>query len=207
MSGLAIGLCAWALLLCLALNGLRAGRLPEARGRRWFGDMLVILILLAVPIYPAKPIEILRGLFAESSVSTVVMLAALVIRNGSRQAVFAGHEHACLPPLIAVVAMLFYPPALGLGPVDPYAWGHDAHVLALAVGALALAAWLAGWRVSALALVLALAAWRLRLLASPNLWDYLLDPLLALGALAMTCARAVRHMQTKLRARQAGAGT
>ncbi|MDR2688619.1 MAG: hypothetical protein LBB76_02530 [Azoarcus sp.] len=209
MTGFAIDLCGWGLLLCLALAGLqRSRRWPGACGKcRWPGNMLLVLVLLAAPFPPARPIEMMRGLFAGLSVTTVVMLVALLLAcNGSRRAVFAKSEEGYLPPLITVVAMLFHPPALGLGPVDPYAWGYDdAHVLALTVGALALAAWLASWRMSALALVLALTAWRLRLLASPNLWDYLFDPLLVLGALGVTCVRAVRHMRAKSRAGHSGA--
>ncbi|GHU27937.1 hypothetical protein AGMMS50256_08900 [Betaproteobacteria bacterium] len=104
--------------------------------------------------------------------------------------VFTGRETQWLPPLIAAVSLLFYPTALGLGPLDSYECGHDeALVLPLIVGALALTAWLARWRVSALALVLALAFWRLRMLESTNLWDYLLDPLLAFTALGVLAAR------------------
>jgi hypothetical protein len=79
--------------------------------------------------------------------------------------------------------------------------------LPLAVCTLALIAWLAGWRVSALALVFAFVAWRLRLLtstnllASANLWDYLFDPLLVLGALSVVAARAVRRARATLRER------
>ncbi|MDR2507643.1 MAG: hypothetical protein LBD67_06575, partial [Candidatus Accumulibacter sp.] len=84
-----------------------------------------------------------------------------------------------------------------------------APALPLAVGALSLAAWLSGWRLSAFALLLALCAWRLDLLASSNLWDYLFDPLLVLAALIVSGTRASCRMRWHLalsKARAQGTG-
>lgn len=119
------------------------------------------------------------GLFGGVSLSLALVVCALDWRDGAWNAVFVHGERIWLPRLIAMTALFFYPAALGLGPLDPYAWGYgEALALPLAVGALALAAWLAGWRMSALMLAAALAAWRAQMLDSANLWDYLLDPVL-----------------------------
>ncbi|MDR0715986.1 MAG: hypothetical protein LBF50_01045 [Azoarcus sp.] len=134
------------------------------------------------------------GLFGGVSLSLALVVCALDWRDGEWKAVFVHGERIWLPRLIIVVALLFYPAALGLGPLDPYAWGYsEALPLPLAVGALALAAWLGGWRMSALTLTAALAAWRAHVLDSSNLWDYLLDPVLA----AMLLVSGIRHRRSK----------
>ncbi|GHT80274.1 hypothetical protein AGMMS49960_16920 [Betaproteobacteria bacterium] len=144
-----------------------------------------------------------RGFFGGFSLSAVLIICELFRQNGDWGALFAARERHWLPLILVAVAVLFYPPALGLGLIDPYAWGYDeALVLPLVVGIAAFGGWLAGWRLSALALVLALVAWRLHLLASTNLWDYLFDPLLVLGASWVLVARALRPTLLRLRARR-----
>jgi hypothetical protein len=143
-----------------------------------------------------------RGLFGGFSVSAVLIICELYRKNSDWCALFTPGERHWLPLILVAIALLFYPPALGLGLIDPYAWGYDeALILPLAVGGAALTGWLAGWRLSALVLVFALVAWRVHLLASTNLWDYLFDPLLVLGALWVLVARTLRPALRRLRAR------
>jgi hypothetical protein len=207
MSSYFFDLLGWLLLPC-ALWGQR-GWLTGPWQERSGGVTAVggLLLLLQIPFGSASLVNLLamlRGLFGGLSVTTVIFLLVLVLQNGREISLFARQEARWLPPLIAIVALLFYPAALGLGALDPYEWGHDeALVLPLTVGALALLAWLGRWRVSALALVLALAFWRLRVLESTNLWDYLLDPLLTLAVLGLLVARGLRWMWRKRSARSA----
>jgi hypothetical protein len=183
MMGVRFDCVGWMLLLVVLLGW-----------RRW-----PVLFLLIVPLPVGDGVSLLgmlRGLFGGLSVTTVIFLLALTAQKTKGIPVFAGQEARWLPSLMALTALLFYPPALGLGPLDPYAWGYDeALALPLLAGALALAAWFANWRMSALALILALSLWRLRLLESSNLWDYLLDPLLAFAALGVLAARSVRRIR------------
>ncbi|MDR2032602.1 MAG: hypothetical protein LBP86_10225 [Azoarcus sp.] len=194
----------WALLLTLALRQVFFGwRRRWPCGLRWLAIAALYaavdlasralspdgdaLLALAATVLGAP-----AGLFGGVSLSLAVAVCALDRHDGV--APFAPGERLWLPRLITITALLFYPPALGLGPVDPYAWGYGgAAALPLLVGALALAAWLGGWRTSALALAAALAAWRMHLLDSANLWDYLLDPLLALGAIGSLGSRLRRR--------------
>ena len=81
-------------------------------------------------------------------------------------------------------AALFYPLALGLGPFDPYAIGYQPWPLLLACSGLAAALWHCRRNDWLLILAVALAAYAGGLFA--NLWDALVDPLLALAALAAT---------------------
>jgi hypothetical protein len=80
-----------------------------------------------------------------------------------------------------IIALLFYPLALGVGRYDPYALGYDVRLLAVcAVCALA-----AVWRYPLVSiwLVGGAVAHAAHLGESNNLWDYLFDPLSVIWAL------------------------
>ena len=167
----------WALAFALCVPGL--GRsVPRA-----LGVLATIALAISVPVAGVSLSAALRGLFAGVSLVTVVVLAALFLVRMGGCRLFRDGERLVLAVLAALTGVLFYPAALGLTSVDPYFWGYGAPVLPLLTGALAVLAWVTDFRVVALALVVALVGWRLQLLASPNLWDYLIDPLFALGAL------------------------
>jgi hypothetical protein len=84
---------------------------------------------------------------------------------------------------VLVVAFAFYPLALGLGMADPYAWGYSSIALLVGVLILALVCGLAGWIKGVWILAFAVLAWSMQWHESGNLWDYVLDPFLALWAL------------------------
>jgi len=84
------------------------------------------------------------------------------------------------------IATLFYPLALGLGMLDPYAWGYGSLGLLIAVVFFALVCGLLGWTKGVWIIAIAVVAWAGHWHESTNLWDYVLDPLLCLWAL-ITC--------------------
>ena len=84
------------------------------------------------------------------------------------------------------IAMLFYPLALGLGMLDPYAWGYGSLGLLISIVFFALVCGLLGWTKGVWIIAIAIVAWAGHWHESTNLWDYVLDPLLCLWAL-ITC--------------------
>lgn len=101
--------------------------------------------------------------------------------------------------LIALVAILFYPLALGLGMVDPYAWGYGSIAFLIATILLAIVCGIAGWTKGVWIISIAIIAWAAHWHESANLWDYLLDPLLAIWALVATIGAFYRRRQDKAR--------
>ena len=84
---------------------------------------------------------------------------------------------------IAVLAIVFYPFALGVSMFDPYAWGYGSIAFLISVLIFALICGLAGWTKGVWIIGIAIIAWSVRWHESSNLWDYLLDPALAIWAL------------------------
>lgn len=94
---------------------------------------------------------------------------------------------------IALVAITFYPLALGVGMLDPYAWGYGSIAFLAAVIATALIALLMGSNRMVFILAIAILAWAAGWHESSNLWDYILDPFLgfwAIGSLIQSASRA-----------------
>jgi hypothetical protein len=90
------------------------------------------------------------------------------------------------PILIAVVAILFYPFALGFTMFDPYAWGYHSSVFAGTILLVAAIYFFTKHSWEALVLSIAVIAWSIHWHESMNLWDYLLDPFLAVWAIGLS---------------------
>jgi len=85
-----------------------------------------------------------------------------------------------------VVAILFYPFALGLTFFDPYAWGYHSNIFAGTVLLVAAMCFFTKHSWEALMLSIAVIAWSIHWHESINLWDYLLDPFLAAWAIGLS---------------------
>jgi len=90
------------------------------------------------------------------------------------------------PILIAVVAILFYPFALGFTMFDPYAWGYHSSIFVGTVLLVAAIYFFAKHSWEALMISIAVIAWSIHWHESINLWDYLLDPFLAAWAIGLS---------------------
>ena len=120
-----------------------------------------------------------RGVTGDLSVVLTLLLWSSVLLP-SRPAPF-GFRLA-----LTGIAMLFYPLALGLGMLDPYAWGYGSLGLLISIVFFALVCGLLGWTKGVWIIAIAIVAWAGHWHESTNLWDYVLDPLLCLWAL-ITC--------------------
>ena len=85
--------------------------------------------------------------------------------------------------VIVLLALCFYPLALGLGMIDPYAWGYGSIAFFIGVLTFALVCGLLNWVKGVWIIAIAIIVWAAHWHESANLWDYLLDPFLAIWAL------------------------
>jgi len=128
-----------------------------------------------------------RGLINDLSITTLVFLSYYLIHpntpnNNQSQPTFY---------IVAIAGIIFYPMALGLGPVDSYSWGFlttsshffNSLLFVALIASLLFWAFIKGNTLLLVSLVLALFSFQLGLLESKNLWDYLIDPILFIYAL------------------------
>ncbi len=161
----------------LLVSAVLAGLLP----RRWHALAAVVGLLSLLPLPDVSPAMALRGLWGDPSITSLQLLALVLF--GRAPAAFAEGWRG--PALIALLAAVFYPLALGLGDVDPYRLGYQPWLLLSALALPALYCWWHGQALWLWLLAIDLLAWAAGLLESPNLWDTLLDPLLALACLVL----------------------
>ena len=163
-------------------------RLPRVRALpliRRAAAVAAAVIVVSIPLWGVSAAAFVRGMTGDLSITTLVLLAMALLRSFSGSTVVAEHNRLALLKTILIAAVLFYPLALGLGMFDPYRLGYGN--LWFMTALLGLAVW-SGLRYStllALCIALAVAAWSAGWYESPNLWDYLLDPWLAVYALVV----------------------
>lgn len=133
-----------------------------------------------------------RGVTGDFSIVTILLLwSTLFVSNKPTPISFK--------LIIAAIAIVFYPFALGLGMTDPYAWGFGSVIFLLAVILLAVVCGLANWSKGVWIIAIAIIAWSAHWHESANLWDYLLDPFLAIWALISAFGVLYRKRQDKAR--------
>ena len=117
-----------------------------------------------------------RGVMGDLSIVSLLLLWSSVLPSAKKTPLV-------FKVSIAIVAVVFYPLALGFGMLDPYAWGYGSIGLLIAVILIAIVCGLAGWIKGVWVLSFVIIAWAAHWHESANLWDYLLDPFLALWAI------------------------
>lgn len=154
--------------------GLRLALLPGA-----------VFVLMLIPFGGMPIAAYVRGVTGDLSITTLVLLWCALLRPWfGCVAVEAKHRYALLI-MIALVALALYPMALGIGAYDPYRLGYGNLQFVTVLLLLALAAWFRKSSLIALCIALATLAWAVGWYKSGNLWDYLLDPFMAIYALAV----------------------
>jgi len=133
-----------------------------------------------------------RGVIGDLSIVTMLLLWTSLL-SGSKPAPFV------LKFAIACIAIVFYPMALGLGMIDPYAWGYGSTAFFIAVLLFAVVCGLANCSKGVCMIAIAIIAWAAHWHESANLWDYLLDPFLAIWALMALIGTLFRRHRDKAR--------
>ena len=176
---------------------LTAGCLRVVHGRwgsAWWVKCLVLVIFAAMWL-PAGPAQLplvayVRGVSSDLSVTMVALACLGASRRLWGMPVFGSHERDAVMSSVAMAALFLYPMALGWGNWDAYRSGWGSVGMLGGLVFVVLAGWAKGLRLLPLLVALAVLAWATGLMESANLWDYLLDPWLAIAAL-FQCAKAL----------------
>jgi hypothetical protein len=153
--------------------------------RQRAGLLAAAVLVLSIPLWGVSLAGFVRGMTGDPGFPTLVVLALDLVLSLSGRTLVEEQNRSAMLKAVAIAAVLFYPFALGLGMFDPYRLGFgNLWFMALLLG---LAVW-ASLRYStllAMCIALAVAAWSVGWYESPNLWDYLLDPWLAVYAIVV----------------------
>ena len=93
-----------------------------------------------------------RGVTGELSIVTMLLLWSSILPTAKKTPL--GFKVS-----VALIAIVFYPLALGLGMLDPYAWGYGSIGLLIAIIFFAIVCGLAGWTQGVWILSFAIIAW------------------------------------------------
>ena len=165
------------LMAALLLQLPRVRQLPK----RYLAMLAAAVFALSlIPIAGMPLAGYVRGIVGDLSITTVVLAWAAILRPHYPTMEARHRQH--LLALVAASALVFYPMTLGISMTDPYSLGYGDTAFVATALTIASAAWLLRYSLIATSLALATLAWSLGWYESTNLWDYLLDPLVAIYA-------------------------
>jgi len=165
-------------LLLAVLFAMLAEKLARDVRKRKLIVAVLLVAGLFVPVNGLSLSQWLRSALGDLSVITLVILLNSVVNRLFNVQLLTPPARKNLLSGIVLVGVLFYPLALGLGPVDPYAFAYAPLWMTVLLSLASVLTWFRGQRDLAVVLLLPVVAFNLKLLESSNLWDYLLDPIL-----------------------------
>jgi hypothetical protein len=147
---------------------------------------LIFIAAFGAALFPLTPLPLagyIRGGIGDLSVTTWLLLSAAVLSKLRNQPFLRAKSVTGLSILLLGSGLLLYTSALGVTYWDAYALGYGTKSLLVAFLLLSLGAWILGYHLAAICLTVSVLAYTLQILESRNLWDYWIDPLLAVYAL------------------------
>lgn len=166
--------------------------LPGIKNMVRYSRWLLAFGLIALAFLPLiggiSLVYYLRGLFGDLSIPTVALLLAGIY--GPLPAWQPARKRLLF--LAGITGLCFYPMALGATSFDPYHWGYQPAWLIIGLALIVLFSWRTHPGV-VWVLGCAVMAFNIGLMESGNLWDYLIDPALAVFALGGILLNAIKQ--------------
>jgi len=144
--------------------------------------LTITLITSLIFILPREIINYkVYAYFGQLSITSLALLSCFIIQSMFNiQPIITSKEKQTLCALIGATALVFYPLALGLTTFDPYSFGFQPKTLSLVLALIAIPLISFGFLKIATIIAVTLIAFNYSTFTSNNLWDYLIDPLLAI---------------------------
>jgi hypothetical protein len=174
---------------------IRVWRLPI---RARYAVMLAAALAVFVPIGELSIVAYVRGVTGDLSMATLVLAGAVCLAQLTGKALIGHRDKQALCWALALAAAFLYPFALGWTRFDPYALGFGSIEFITALLLITLASWWARLNLVVLVVVVAVLAFLGGAYESRNLWDYLIDPLVSVYALAWLLAGVRRRPSNEL---------
>ena len=170
------------LVLCAAFARLLSREGEVRPPVKWLVAAVFLLLWLPVGSAHIPVVAYVRGVSSDLSVTLVALACVGLWQRLCGVNLLASRERAALFCVVALVAVMLYPTALGWGDFDAYRLGWGSPFVLVALLVLCVAGWLAEFRLLPLLIAVVLLAWVAGLMESTNLWDYLMDPWLSATA-------------------------
>lgn len=178
-----------------------AVRLPGIARLQKTHFMLLVCAIAIVVLIPFGGLPIaayVRGWMGDLSITSLVLLARVILKPLFGWTTSDVKTTTALLILIVLAAVGLYPMALGIGYFDPYRLGYGNPWFICGLLLIALTACFRQFPVIAFTIALAVLAWGVGWYESTNLWDYLIDPLVAIYAICTLVGQGM-HVLLKLR--------
>ena len=121
------------------------------------------------------------GVLGDLSITTQILLASVIVKQVPRIDILSARDRSSVFLAAAAGGLVVYPFSSGLTMLDVYSLGFESTALLIGLAVLAVM----GWYLrpgAAIVIPLGVIAFNFGWLTSTNVWDYLLDPMLALFA-------------------------
>ena len=171
--------------LAAVATSLRLRRLPVPLR---YAVILAAALAVFVPIGDLSIAAYLRGVTGDLSVTTLVLAGAACLAQLTGRTPIGQRDLRALCCLLVLAALFLYPFGLGWTSFDPYALGYGSIEFLTALLLFTMAAWWARLYLIVFVVVTAALAYLANAYESRNLWDYLIDPLVSVYALASLLA-------------------
>ncbi len=121
------------------------------------------------------------GVLGDLSITTQILLASVIVKQVLRIDILSARDRSSVFLAAAAGGLVLYPLSSGLTMLDIYSLGFESTALLIGLAVLAVV----GWYLrpgAAIVVPVSVIAFNFGWLTSTNVWDYLLDPMLALFA-------------------------
>ncbi len=172
----------------------------KLRKRGLITKIVVVTLCAIVPLIPFGGLtvsEYVLTIVGHLSITTMVLLSVAVFYSFTSRDLLQNREMTLLLVLIVIGGLIVFPESFGFDQFNGYQMGFGSMVFAVGLLSLSLVFVLLRMYVAAAAIVLSVGAFDLHFLVSSNLWDYLLDPLLAIYACVILVRQIVRRTFAK----------
>lgn len=187
------------LVLCAGCLRLLSGRQGTGRWAKRTAAFCFVVLWLPVGVTQLPVLAYIRGISSDLSITLVALACLGLCQRLFGFSVPARRETMALNGVLAAAAVVLYPAALGWGDWDAYRVGWASYGMWASLLVLSLFCWAQGLRLVPLLAGLSLLAWSAGLMESANLWDYLIDPWLAVAALVQCLRSGVRGLGARFR--------
>lgn len=159
-------------------------------GAKW--QAIGLLALLAISWVPVDGLSLAAYMHSFTGDAAITSVVALLYLAAVRVGLAPRLQRAASMQIIfvmAALALFLYPATMGLTYFDPYRLGYQPRHLIIAVGILAFALLALKNGLGVCMFALATLSFSIGFKSSPNYWDYLVDPFIALYC----CGAVIRY--------------